>query len=288
MSSIFLFLLATMIWGFGLVATRWTLVTHDPAWSNSFRFLLAGLLAFPLLLWKNKVRPTLSVGVCSLLLLAGLYTQTVGIGHTTLAKSSFFTACYAIFTPLLMRLFFRMKLNRGYWVLLLLAILGMALLCEFKWESFNLGDVFILGSAFLFAMHIVAIDRLAQNEDPILFNLQQCFYIGLMSLPLAFLIAGVPDLQEFLNLNSLFPPGVLAGYIFLAVFSSIGAFSIQVYVQQRIPAHVVSLIFLSESVFGVWFAYLFFHERPSILGLMGGGLVLISVGLVPLLTRFEK
>ncbi|MCB0383939.1 MAG: DMT family transporter [Bdellovibrionales bacterium] len=285
---IILLITATMIWGFGFVATRWTLNGFDPIWSNSIRFVFAGLFALPVLLIKREIRPTVASGVCSLLLLAGLLLQTIGISQTTLAKSGFFTTFYALFTPLLIALLFRQKFRLGYWGLLLISLLGVALLCELSWEGFNQGDGFILASAFLFAMHIIAIDRLAQEESPIIFNLQQCLYVGLMGIPLALVLSGVPDVGQLWDWESLIPPGVLAGFLFLSLFSSIGAFTVQVYVQQKIPAHIVSLIFLTESVFGALFGYMFFGEKLSLMGLGGAFLILMSVSLIPILTNYEK
>ncbi|MCB0364994.1 MAG: DMT family transporter [Bdellovibrionaceae bacterium] len=285
---IVLLIIATMIWGFGFVATRWTLNNYDPIWSNSLRFVFAGLFSLPVLLWKNELRPTLASGVCSLLLLGGLQLQTVGIRYTTLAKSGFFTTFYAIFTPLLIAFIFRQRFRLGYWGLLAVSIVGVALLCDLSWSGFNQGDGFILASALLFALHIIAIDRLAQDEHPVFFNLQQCLYVGVMGVPLALILSGVPDLSGLWQWESLLPPGALAGFLFLSLFSSIGAFTVQVYVQQQIPAHIVSLIFLTESVFGALFGYLFFSEELSLMGMGGALLILMSVALVPILTNYEK
>ena len=109
-----------------------------------------------------------------------------------------------------------------------------------------------------------------------------------MSLPLSLFVSGVPDLSPLFNWESLIPPGLWSGLIFLSLFSSIGAFSIQVYAQQGLSAHVVSLVFLAEAVFGALFGYIFFGENLSLMAVLGASVVLVSVALVPVLTRFEK
>ncbi|MCC7403638.1 MAG: DMT family transporter [Bdellovibrionales bacterium] len=285
---IFWLVLATLIWGFGFVATRWTLVSFDPVWSNSLRFVFAGVLALPYLIYRRKAVISLAAAVCSMLLLGGLQMQTVGIRYTTLAKSGFFTTFYAIFTPLLLAIIFRQRFHRGYWALVGASLVGIALLCDLQWTDFNVGDIFILGSALLFALHIIAIDQLAQNENPIDFNLQQCLYVGVMGIPLALAISGVPDLGGLWSWESLVPPGALSAFLFLSLFSSIGAFTVQVYVQQQIPPHIVSMIFLTESVFAALFGWIFFSERLSLMGMGGALVILLSVSLVPLFTKFEK
>lgn len=285
---ILLLILATLIWGFGFVATKWTLLFFDPTWTNSLRFVLAAGIVLPVLVWKKRLKLSLPVGVCSLLMLAGLQMQTVGINSTTMTKSSFFTAFYAIFTPVLMKMIYKQKFRLGYWILLLCSLVGVGFLCELSLDGLNLGDGFILGSALLFALHILAIDKWAQEEHPVLFNFQQILYVGIMGLPFSFLSSGVPDLDSLWKWSALVPPGPMAGLIFLSLFSSIGAFSIQVYAQQTTRAHVVSLIFLTESVFGAFFGFWLYQEKLSVIGLVGAGLILLSVALVPLFTRFEK
>jgi drug/metabolite transporter (DMT)-like permease len=53
---IFNFLLlafAMMIWGLGFIATRWALTGLDPYWTIALRFLLAGSLGLPFLIYKR-------------------------------------------------------------------------------------------------------------------------------------------------------------------------------------------------------------------------------------------
>jgi drug/metabolite transporter (DMT)-like permease len=98
----------------------------------------------------------------------------------------------------------------------------------------------------------------------------------------------VPDLEVLWSWESLIPPGALSAFLFLSLFSSIGAFTVQVYVQQQIPPHIVSMIFLTESVFAAFFGWIFFDERLSVMGMAGALVILMSVSLVPLFTKYEK
>ncbi|MBP9682377.1 MAG: EamA family transporter, partial [Bacteriovorax sp.] len=52
--NIFLLLLSTVIWGFGFIAARWTFMSYDPYWSTALRFILAGGLSLPFLLYKKS------------------------------------------------------------------------------------------------------------------------------------------------------------------------------------------------------------------------------------------
>ncbi len=288
MSRILLLTFACMIWGLGFAATRWTFEVYDPYWSNALRFLLASSLTIPILLWRRALRFNRPVLLCSVFLFAGLQAQTIGIEGTTLAKSGFLTAFYAIFTPILLYLKTGVNYRKTYWFLVGLAFLGVAFLCELSWEGFNRGDAWLLLSALFFSLHIIAVDSYAQKVHPVDFNFQQVLLVGLMASAMAFSLQGMPPLWPLFEFSRLLSPSPILGFVILAFFSSMIAFTIQIYAQKRIRAHVVSLVFLSESVFSAFFGMIFFAEFLSPKGVIGASLVLLAVGLIPFASRFEK
>jgi drug/metabolite transporter (DMT)-like permease len=282
MKNVTLLTLATAIWGMGFVATRWTLSDYSPIWSNSMRYLFAGVISIVLLLIskeKFKAINHKSALICGFLLFLGLATQTIGIAYTTLAKSGFLTTLYAIFTPLLL-MFTGVKLKRNYWYCLSLAMVGIAMLCDLEFSNFNKGDLFITISALFFSLHIMAIDKFAKKQNPFNFNLWQCVYIGVISFVFAALYEGVPSFERALDYTEIFKPSPFLGFVIVAIFSSIIAFSIQVKVQAHIKPHIVSVIFLMESVFASFFGYTFFNEMLSFTAMSGCFLILLSVFLI--------
>lgn len=286
--KIFLLISATFIWGLGFVGTRWTLFDYSFIWSNSLRFAFAGALVAPILLFKWDKKNTTSSFICALLLIIGLQLQTIGIGLTTLAKSGFLTVFYAIFTPLLSFFFLKYRFRKSYWVLLLIAMLGIFLLCDMSFNNFNFGDMMTLASAFFFSLHILAIDKYAKNTNPILFNFQQSFFMGILAVAFALIAEGPPILTPLLDVQNLFQASSLLGFVILSLFSSLVAFSFQVFAQQGTPPHIVSLVFLLESIFASIFGYVFFKESLSHTAIAGCILVLIAVSLIPKMTNFEK
>lgn len=288
MLRIFLLTMACFIWGLGFVGTRWTLDVYDPYWSNSLRFIFAAILSAPLLLYRKAFRFSLGACVCGICLLLALQLQTIGIGLTSLAKSGFLTAFYAIFTPLFGMLFYSEHYRKTYWGLVALALVGIAFLCDLDWKSFNEGDAWVLASAVFFSLHIMAVDYFGQGEDALNFNLQQIMIISILGGGLTYFFVGPTDLTPLFNLSDLLRPSPLAGFLIVSLFSSMLAFSIQVYAQQGTPTHVVSLIFLSESVFSALFGVLLFDEFLNLNGVLGATLVMVSVALVPFATRYKK
>lgn len=288
MKKIILLIIACFIWGLGFAATRWTLDSYDPYWSNTIRFVIAAIFSLPVLLWRKKCNFSWGVFICSLCLLLGLQLQTIGIGQTTLAKSGFLTAFYAIFTPLIQMCVTRKGYTWKYWVLVAMALFGIALLCDLSWAGFNVGDAWILASALFFSLHILAIDKYGQRVDSVHFNFQQIVLTAVMALVITSIFRPMPDLSPLWDFASALRPSPLAGFLVLSIFSSMLAFSIQVYAQKGTPAHIVSLIFLSESVFSAIFGVMFFSEHLNHKGLLGALVVMLSVALIPASLKIKK
>jgi len=275
-----LLILTTFIWGFGFVGTRWTFEIYDPYWSHAWRFIIAGLLVSPYVYMKRKEIHWKPAIVISIVLFLGLLFQTIGIKYTSLAKSGFLTAFYAIFTPLFLGVLYKRKFSLLYWALVILAMFGMVFLCEFKIENFNYGDFFILLSAVLFSVHIILIEKYANDFNPLVLNGVQCLIMGLLGTLTAFYISGPSSPDYFLPGSTSFSQTVFLGFVVLSLFSSLIAFSIQILVQKHIQAHIVGVIFLMEAIFASLFGYLFFQEQLGFLQIIGS--IIICIALVAL------
>jgi drug/metabolite transporter (DMT)-like permease len=282
-----LLILTTMVWGLGFVATRWTLEVYDPLWSNSLRYLLAGLIALPVLFLKGSFKGNLKrhfpACIAGFFLFTCMYLQVWGLNYTTVAKSGFLTTFYVFFTPLLGMLLFQERYPKRLWTLIFTALLGVAMLGDLSLDGINRGDFMTLGCAILSAAHILYIGRIARNiDDPVEFNFMQCFSMGIVGTFVAFLFMGLPPLG--LKGNEL----AIGGLFFLAFFSSLLAFTVQVVAQKAIPAHLVSMIFLLESLFAALFGWILLDEKLNALNLGGAIIVLASVLAMPVLLKAKQ
>lgn len=283
--NIGLLLFSTGIWGYGFIATRWTLEGLDPFWSNSLRFGLAGLLSLPILLAKKSFTRKNHIlkesFISSLFLLGILLFQTIGLSLTTVAKSGFITTLYALWIPVTTMLVFGKKYRASFWLLIVLAMIGMALMCNLEVKDLNKGDLFTLICSLNAAFHIIYIGRVANHiSSPIEFNFLQNFFVGVLSLPIALIFSGPLDISV-----PLANPSVIKGLLYLSVISSMISFTVQVVAQKKIPDHIAGLVFLMESPFAAVFGYTVLGESLSMMNLLGAGFILIAVFLVPVLGR---
>lgn len=289
MAGILLLSFACMIWGLGFAGTRFTLFDYSPIWSQGLRYFFAGSIALPFLLYrKNGFKDYKQAFFCSIFLLLALVTQTIGISMTSMAKAGFLTVFYAVFTPIFSVIIFKHRLRKTFWGLLACAMFGIFLMCDLKLEAFNLGDFYIILCALFFSGHILLTDKYAENVDTLNFNFLQCLFIGIFSVVLALVAEGPVSLNPLINSKALLFPSSLYGFIILSIFSSLIAFSLQVYAQKRTPPHVVGLVFLSESIFASIFGYWFFDEVIGVKGMIGAAIILVSVALIPKFAKITK
>lgn len=283
--NILLLLFSTAIWGYGFIATRWTLQGLDPYWSNALRFGLAGLLSLPILLFKKSFTRKSNIlkksFISSLFLLGILLFQTIGLSMTTVAKSGFITTLYTLFIPITTMFIFGKKYRASFWFLIFMALIGMALMCNLEMQDINKGDLFTLLCSFCGAFHIIYVGHVANSiESPLEFNFLQNFFVGVLSLPIALIFSGPIALSGVLS-NEM----VIKGLLFLSVVSSMISFTVQVVAQKKIPDHIAGLVFLMESPFAAFFGFIVLGEVLNGMNLVGAGLIILSVLLVPVLGR---
>lgn len=265
---------------------------YGPMWSNSFRYVLAALLGLPYLIWagsftRKGARHLKAPLLAGAFLFLSMLCQVYGLVYTTVAKSGFITTFYAFFTPLLCMILFGKRYQKSFWLLLILALAGVFLMCDLKLSGLNRGDFYTLLCAFFGACHILIIDRYAKEYGSFELNALQCFFMGLIGVAAALIVEGP------MNFAPLFEPpymraGPLMGFVILAFFSSMIAFTLQVLAQKTIPPHQAALIFLMESLFAALFGYWFFNEQLTQLNLMGCALILIACAGVPKFAREIK
>ena len=245
-------LLSTLIWGATFPATKAALEQLPPFSFLFLRFLI-GLgvtwTIFRLQGWRLRSdRAMLRMSaVATVFLFLGYATQTVGLRYTTASNSAFITALYVVLVPLFLRRF-----ERRTWIAAGLATAGLWLLVN-PAVAMNGGDLLSLACAAAFAAHIVCLEFYARQGDARSFFLWQlAFVAGLMGPAMAM---EAPDATRFA------PSMVLVVALVITGGFATGAFAVQVWAQQRLPAQQVALIFSLEPAYAAWLAWYFLGEH---------------------------
>jgi drug/metabolite transporter (DMT)-like permease len=215
-----------------------------------------------------------------LLLFGGASLQQLGLVTTTAGKGGFITGLYVVIVPLLLALFWRERVRWSNWAGAGLAVVGLFLLSITLREKLRLnpGDMWVLIGAFLWALHVVAIGKIAPGQDPLRLAATQYLVCALLcAIP-----ALVLEWGTWGGLLKAAPSILYAG-----VLSTGLAYTGQVVAQRHTPPADAAIIMSLESVFAALSGWLVLSETLTahqLLGcaLMFAGMLLAQVSSFPL------
>lgn len=276
-------LLVAIFWGSNFVIMKEALEEITPFTYLGLRFTLAFLLLL-LFFWRRLMRATLHdilVGsLVGLFLSTGFIIQTLGLLHTTPAKSGFITGTSVIMVPFLYYLLTRV--SPGWWSFIggVLATIGLYSLSTEGALVFGYGDLLTLAAALLFAIHIVTLGIFSPEKDFITLATIQLGFSGILCLILAFF------LETGFHLS--YSPGIWVAILYAVLFCTIGAFVTQTAAQRYTPATHTALILSLEAVFAGLFSYLFWNELFTLQKALGAALILSGILVTELGPHFMK
>lgn len=272
-------ILAALIWGCAFVAQSVSMEYIGPWTFNCVRFLIGGVtltLLIPLLdrirgktermTWQN---PSLyKAGLfCGLALAAASMVQQIGIMYTTVGKAGFITALYVVIVPFLARLTGK-TIKGNVWAAALIAVVGLYLLSMSGVQSLTMGDAFLLGCAFLFAVHIMIIDHFGPSVDGIRLSCMQ-FYIAGAICCVGMFLKEQPVLTDIL--------AAAVPILYAGVMSCGAAYTLQITGQLHADPAVASILLSLESVFALLAGFVILHQVLSIREVTGCVLMFAAI-----------
>ncbi len=263
--GVLLLVLVTLIWGSTFAIIKETIETVPVPILLAVRFSLAASV----LLWVRPERKTLLPGlILGVLSFAGYATQSVGMLTTTASKAAFITGLSVIFTPIVGAIWLHQRVPLRVWLAALLALAGLGLMTLTPHEGLVVGDLWVLGTALVYALYIVYLGEIAAHHKPIVLTSLQIVVVAVLSWGWA-----VPDLHVLKDLSL----SALAALLYLAIFATALVLWVQALAQRVVPAYAAALIFALEPVFAALFAYFLLGETLSPQGWLGGALVVLAM-----------
>ncbi len=263
-------LLAAFIWGSTFVAQSAGNNLVSPFTFQSLRSLIGGIILLPVIFIREQyakrlpdyIKPTKKDNIdlllggicCGLILTVAALLQQYGIAFTTVGKSGFITALYVVFVPIT-GLFFKKRIRPIVWLAVMLAAVGMYLLCMTESFSLATGDTLVLLCAFCFTAHIMVIDYFDTYIDPVKLSCVQFFTSGIVC-GILMLIFDKPSIE---NISAAWLPILYAGLL-----SSGVAYTLQVVCQKHTQPAIASMLMSLESVFAVLSGAVVLGEIPTL------------------------
>lgn len=214
---------------------------------------------------RRLVRHGAAAGV---LLFAAYTVQTWGLADTTPGKNAFLTAVYCVLVPFVNWVVMRRRPTGWNWLAGVMCLAGIGLVSLDGDFSIGRGDALTLVGGVIYALHLVAVSRFGEEDDPVLLTLVQfavaaaCCWLGTLATE---------------TWPAAWPQNAWVELAYLAVFATTAALLLQNVGQSVTPAAPAAILLSLESVFGVLFSVLFYHEPMTLRLLAGFGLIFLAV-----------
>lgn len=287
--GVVLLVITALIWGLAFVAQSDAMDHIGPLTMNGTRTLLAALVLLPRCLMSDSChgRPLNLLGVSTKeekkhVLLAGLLcgvaitiastVQQIGIKYTTIGKSGFLTTLYVVFVPIL-ALFLGKRVKWNGWLGVVVAMVGMFLICVHENFTINFGDLLTIISALFFAIHILIVDKYVATVSGVRLSFMQFVVCSITCLIGAFIFETI----SFSTIWSAMPSILFAGILSAGV-----GYTLQIIAQKWVAPNIAPLIMCLESVFALLFGSLLRGERMNGVEYIGCALVFIAIVLAQL------
>ena len=209
---------------------------------------------------KYKKRHLVEGGaVAGIILFLATTLQQVGIVTSSAGKAGFITSLYIVMVPIF-SLISGKKVGRSVWLGVLLALIGLYLLCVKGGIYIEKGDLIILFSAVFFALHIMCISKYSKKTDAIKLSCVQFLFAGVFASILGLMFETIQISSILTCSKEIFYTGVLSCAI---------AFTLQIGAQKHAKPYVASLILSLESVFAVMAGYFILNEILTVKEILG-------------------
>jgi drug/metabolite transporter (DMT)-like permease len=276
----FWLLVMLVLWSGNYVAGKIALRTLDPVTLVCLRLQLAAFLMLAIYFTRRErqplklrdVWPFLYLGFFGVVINQGLFT--VGLNYTTSDHSAVLIAIGPIIILVLARSLKLEALTVAKVVGMAISFVGVYLLETEQGSPAHspllMGDIITFGGVIGFSIYAVLGKRVAAQYDSIAMNTFNCVAAALLLLPLT--------IRQVIHLDwHIVGLGGWLGMIYMAVGSSVAAYTIFYWVLRYMTASRVGAVSYFQPVIVILLSMAFLGERPSRMLLEGTALVLLGV-----------
>ena len=289
--SMLILFLAAFLWGFAFVAQD-MVADIPPITVGMVRwFIGAFFLVFVIMIFdkvnKNgrKFVSKKGIDLTKSELVGGIVTgiilsvasifQQMGINQgTSGGKAAFITALYVVLVPIY-ALFLKKRIKLNVWISIFIAVIGFYYLCIKEDVGIVPSDIWVILSAAIYPIHILAIDHFAPKCDCIRMSCMQFFVAFVISGTFAFILESPIPWGDILT--------HILPFLYLGICSSGIAYTLQIVGQRNVHPAVASLILSLESVFGLLGAVVMLGTQLTAKEYIGAVMIFLAV----VLSQFE-
>lgn len=267
-------IMVAIVWGSSYGVAKSALVFYPVLGFLAVRFILTFALLLPSLLrasarqQRDAFRTGLPLGV---LMLAIFLCETFGVANTQASNAAFLISLCVVFTPFVEWSMERVRPPRAMFLFAGVSLTGALLLSGGLSGALGLGDCLMLAAALLRAITVCQTSRLTRGSTApaLVLTAVQAAVVGFGCLGLAVLaFDGLPALPA--------EAAFWQSTAYLVLGCTLFAFYAQNWALRHSAPSRVALLTSSEPVFGALFAVCWLGESLSVVGWLGGGLMVLA------------
>ena len=269
----------SFLWGGHPTALKVALPYAPPIRQGWMRFVVSAVV---ILFWarykkisliptKAEIKPLVQLGF---LFSVQLLFLNIGISKTSVSSSVILNSTYPIWVITLGHFFIKGD-NFTFLKFLgvMIAYLGIIITYfdSFGNSSFLLGNSFCLASGFLLGVRTIFLAKGSESIAPLKLLMAQAFFGSIIFIMLSIIFEGDPyKFSLILLISILYQGAVVAGFNFIA----------NIWLLKNYKPSQVTVIHLSQPIFGILIGYVVLGEKIGLLVLLGAAFVILGSVLV--------
>ena len=272
-------LVLSFLWGGHPTALKVALPYAPPIRQGWMRFVVSAVV---ILFWarykkisliptKAEIKPLVQLGI---LFSVQLLFLNIGISKTSVSSSVILNSTYPIWVITLGHFFIKgdnftfLKFSG-----VIIAYLGIIITYfdSFGNSSFLLGNSFCLASGFLLGVRTIFLAKGSESIAPLKLLMAQAFFGSIIFIMLSIIFEGDPyKFSLILLISILYQGAIVAGFNFIA----------NIWLLKNYKPSQVTVIHLSQPIFGILIGYVVLGENIGLLVLLGAAFVILGSILV--------
>ena len=272
-------LVLSFLWGGHPTALKVALPYAPPIRQGWMRFVISAIV---ILFWarykrvsliptKAEIKPLVQLGI---LFSVQLLFLNIGISKTSVSSSVILNSTYPIWVITLGHFFIKgdnftfIKFSG-----VMIAYLGIIITYfdSFGNSSFLLGNSFCLASGFLLGVRTIFLAKGSESIAPLKLLMAQAFFGSLIFILLSVIFEGDPyKFSLILLISILYQGAIVAGFNFIA----------NIWLLKNYKPSQVTVIHLSQPIFGILIGYVVLGEKIGLLVVLGAAFVILGSVLV--------
>ena len=261
-----------MLWGSTFSIGKLATEAFSPSFIIALRFTVASIVlvivAAPL--YKQLNRRYWIDGIwMGVTLFGGYILQVGGLAlDTSPGKSAFLCTSYCIMVPFVHWLATRKKPEISHILSVFICMIGIGVLSLRGGWGMSMGDILTVLSGVPSAVNIVISSIVCKNKNPLILTTIELCVVAL----LAWVVVGFSG-----TFPAAFPLETVGGIVYLGLFATALCLYLQSFGLKYAAPAVGGMILSLESVFGVIFAMILYHEKITPRMFLGFGLIFVAI-----------